>query len=177
MYGMIHVAIQKMTVERLGPAAWDEILRQTGFSRAEFISASVYDDSVTLGLIDACAAACEYDVNQFLEEMGVYWIGFASKGAYSSLMKLSGADLGTFLHNLDRLHQSVQSAMPAARLPSFTVQEAREGYVRVTYASDRAGLESFVTGLFKGLLTLFNHEGDVWVAGRSNSGVDFDIQY
>lgn len=177
MYGMIHVAIRKMVADELGEGGWAKVLKATGYGAGEFISASTYDDSVTLNLVAASAAACSQEVDPFLQRLGQYWIRFASDGAYKTLMVVAGADLLTFLDNLDRLHAAVQAAMPAARLPSFTVTESGEGYARVSYASERTGMESFVTGLLEGLLERFGYAGKVQEVGRSNDAIDFAIVY
>ncbi len=177
MYGMIHVAVRKMVADELGESGWAQVLRATGYGGGEFISASTYDDSVTFALVGASASACSQDLDPFLERLGQYWIRFASDGAYKTLMAVAGADLLTFLENLDRLHTAVQAAMPAARLPSFTVTESGPGYVRVSYASERTGMESFVTGLLEGLLHRFGHSGTVREVGRSSDAINFEIVY
>ena len=177
MYGMIHVAVRKMVADELGESGWAQVLKATGYGGGEFISASTYDDGVTFALVGASAAACSQDVDAFLERLGQYWIHYASEGAYKTLMAVTGADLLTFLDNLDRLHTAVQAAMPAARLPSFTVTDSGPGYVRVSYASERTGMESFVTGLLEGLLQRFGHSGKVREVGRTGDGIDFEIVY
>jgi guanylate cyclase soluble subunit beta len=177
MYGMIHVAVRKMVTDDLGESGWAQVLKATGYGGGEFISASTYDDGVTLAIVGASASACSQDLDHFLERLGQYWICFASDGAYKSLMAVTGADLLTFLENLDRLHTAVQAAMPAARLPSFTVTDSGQGYVRVAYASERTGMESFVTGLLQGLLHRFGHAGKVREVGRSSDAIDFEIVY
>ena len=177
MYGMIHRAIRSMALERLGKAAVDQVIQQAGHGPNAFISGSTYDDAVTLSLIGGCADALEMDVPTFLEHFGEYWIEFASNGAYASLMTISGADLPTFLNNLDRMHQSVQAAMPQSRLPSFTVQELGETFIRVSYASERRGLENFVVGLLRGLLKRFNQQGEVVMTAENPGGADFEIRY
>jgi hypothetical protein len=177
MYGMIHRAIRSMALERLGKAAVDQVIQQAGHGPNAFISGSTYDDAVTLSLIGSCAAALEIDVPTFLEHFGEYWIEFASSGAYASLMTIGGSDLPTFLNNLDRLHQSVQAAMPQARLPSFTVQELGETFIRVSYVSERRGLENFVVGLLRGLLKRFNQQGEVVLTAENPAGADFEIRY
>ena len=177
MYGMIHVAVRKMVADELGESGWAQVLKATGYGGGEFISASTYDDGVTFALVGASAAACSQDVDAFLERLGQYWIHYASEGAYKTLMAVTGADLLTFLDNLDRLHTAVQAAMPAARLPSFTVTDSGDGYVRVSYASERTGMQSFVTGLLEGLLLRFGHSGTVREVGRSSDAIYFEIAY
>jgi Haem-NO-binding len=176
MYGMIHRAIQQMANDTGDASLWPRIAAAAGVDDTHLISASSYDDDVTLRIIGGACEVMNTEPDALLEAFGEYWIGYAVKGPYGALMNLTGQDILTFLDNLDRLHQSVQSAMPSARLPGFAARPIAEGVIEVVYSSERAGLETFVTGLLKGVVSHFNHTGSVERGAVTNQGVEFIVR-
>ena len=178
MYGMIHRGIRQMVVESIGEAEWVAIERQQGIGPAEQISASPYDDAVTVGILGAAADRLGMTLPDLLERYGRYWIRFAERQSFGALLDFTGRDIVSFVRNLDRMHQAVLAALPQARLPTFALLDHAPGTLSVSYRSDRAGLEPFVLGLFRGLLDRFELEGNVWQAhDRSNDSAVFVIEY
>lgn len=161
MYGMIHRGIRQMVIDSLGNDRWEELEREIGFGPAEQISLAVYDDKMTWMLLAAAADRLGYTVPECLRHFGRYWIDFAERGSHGSIMSFLGDDLGSFVSNLDRMHQAVVAAMPGARVPSFSVIEEGPGMLRIRYISERDGLEHFVIGLFHGVLERFAYRGEV----------------
>lgn len=161
MYGMIHRAVRQMVLEGVGKETWADIEAAARIGQSELISAEVYDDSVTLNLIECAARCVGVEVDQFMIEFGQYWIAYAELGSFGPILHFTGEDIATFLRNLDRLHESVQSVMPDARMPSFKVLSEEPGALVVAYHSHRSGLEPFVEGLLMGLLIRFNLVGTV----------------
>lgn len=152
MYGMIHRAAREMVLESQGPEAWGAVLAEADLDDAHFISASTYADEVTQTLLAAIARVLAEPVPTLLTAFGRYWIGYVAKGPYGAILRLAGDDVASILGNLDRLHEAIRVAMPAADTPSFQLvgQEASE--LRVLYRSSRNGLEPFVGGLLQGLM-------------------------
>ncbi len=175
MYGMVHRAARQMVLDQHGENKWAEILKNSGLGNESFISATVYDDSITVALLETLAQHFNTNVDYILIEFGKYWIQFAYNGDYKSVMNLTGNDLFSFLGNLNRMHDSVQISIPGARLPSFLIEDATQHTISVTYASDRRGLEPFVEGLLMGLMKHFGHDGEVRMVGPNNRGVLFQI--
>jgi len=95
----------------------------------------------------------------------------------SSIMKFTGQNLASFITNLDRLHLAVGSAMPGARLPTFSTLENAPGHLVVEYRSDRVGMEPFVKGLLQGLMDRFDACGEIAVVHRGEKTILFDIRY
>jgi hypothetical protein len=176
MYGMIHRALRQMTIDRLGAGAWERAVAQSEICPKDFVSSSTYDDSVTLSLVGLCAGAFKVEIPQFLEMFGEYWVVFASSGPYASLMRVAGSTLPVLLTNLDRLHQSVQAVMADAMLPSFVVIKDEPNLLWVRYCSKRTGLETFATGLLKGLMAKFSVQGTVEIINRGDAGIDYEIR-
>jgi len=169
MYGMIHQAVRAMVIDELGEEEWSSIERKLGIGPSELISQSVYEDSLTFGLIASSSESLAVPINDCLERFGKYWIRFAERGSYGAIMDFTGRTFVDFIENLDRMHQAVIAAMPEAKVPSFSVVVQEEGRLLIKYQSERSGLEPFVVGLLRGLLVRFGLAGEVEpVSGLTN---------
>jgi len=175
MYGMAHRALRQMMLDELGPAAWAKVERETGTGPADLISLCVYDDSKTIALISASSAHLGLPIDEALRKFGRYWVRFAELSSFGPIMDFTGQNMVTFINNLDRMHRSVVLAMPDARVPSFTLLDENDGHLLVRYRSDRTGLETFVIGLFEGLMDRLHETGTVDVADRAGNTIDFAI--
>ena len=116
-------------------------------------------------------------VEACLGRFGRYWVRFAERGSYGHILDFTGSDLVSFIQNLDRMHQAVLSAMPAAQVPSFSVVRHEDGKLRVKHNSERAGLEPFVVGLLQGLLDRFGLEGEVEQVESMSNSAEFAVVY
>ncbi|KUR71146.1 hypothetical protein AQZ52_10770 [Novosphingobium fuchskuhlense] len=172
---MAHRALRQMMIDRLGPAAWAKVERETATGPADLISLCVYDDSKTIALIAASADKLGLSFDDALRVFGRYWVQFAELSSFGPIMDFTGQDIVTFINNLDRMHRSVVLAMPDARVPSFTLLDETRQNLRVRYRSDRTGLEAFVIGLLEGLLDRMNEKGTVEVMARAGNTIDFAI--
>jgi guanylate cyclase soluble subunit beta len=166
-----------MVLDELGEEDWLMIERETGAGPAEQISLSMYDDSLTLAILAATAKRMDCTMAECLEQYGRFWIRFAERGSYGSILNFTGTDLVGFIANLDRMHQAVVAVMPDAKVPSFGVIEEQPGQLRVTYRSERSGLEPFVTGLLHGLLERFELEGTVAPVNGTANHAEFLVTY
>lgn len=149
---MIHRAAREMVLETQGPEAWAAVLAKADLDDAHFISASTYSDEVTQTLLEAMAQVLAEPVPALLTAFGRYWVSYVGKGPYGAILRLAGEDVATILGNLDRLHEAIRVAMPAADTPSFQLVGREASELRVIYRSTRAGLEPFVVGLLQGLM-------------------------
>ena len=161
MYGMVHTAARSMVVETMGEAAWRDILNQADLNGEYFISGQNYSDDVTFSLINAVTRVSGIDSAELLKRFGEYWIGYTARSSYGTMFRIGGDQLDTFLTNLNRMHASVHSTMPASRMPSFEMLRKENGRIDVLYTSDRVGLFPFVEGLLKGLMDHFGETGHV----------------
>lgn len=174
MYGMVHTAARSMVVETMGEASWQKILAEADLNGEYFISGQNYSDEVTFALIDAVTKVTGFETNDLLRNFGRYWIGYTVKSSYGAMFRVGGDRLDTFLMNLNRMHASVHSTMPASRMPSFEVLRQENGRIDVLYTSDRTGLHPFVEGLLEGLMYHFGETGHVTHA-LSNDGEVFSL--
>lgn len=176
MYGMVHRAARQMVLELHSEDQWSSILTSSGLGDEAFISANVYDDAVTMRLISALSEYFATPVDSILHSFGEYWIQFAYQGDYKAMMTMAGHDLVSFLHNLNRMHDSIQVSIPGARLPTFMVESATESAIEIAYLSERKGLEPFVEGLLSGLVKHFDRKGQIHRLGDKGRGVLFQIE-
>ncbi|MEE2690695.1 MAG: heme NO-binding domain-containing protein [Pseudomonadota bacterium] len=158
---MIHKAARDMAIERYGDEGWRAILAKSGLGAEHFISARSYPDETTFRLFAAAADHGRLAFEEFLEAFGRFWIRYAGRSAYASILDRTGADLVSFLGNLDRMHASIRTVIGGALLPTFALVKATESEVEVSYRSSRNGLEPFVAGMLKGLLDRFGETGRV----------------
>lgn len=177
MYGMIHQALREMICESHGAAAWHDVEQAAGTGPAHMISASVYPDDVTSRLVTAAAQRTGRAPDALLEEFGRHWFGFAERGPYGSIMRFTGRTLVEFVDNLDRMHQSIQTSMPEARMPSFRVAETGPGLLVIDYGSTRKGLAPLVVGLFQGLLARFGLTGTITLGAAPDGRVRLHVAY
>lgn len=176
MYGMIHRCLRDVAIERLGETGWAEITAKLNIGPAEMISLNLYSDELTVSLIGCLADQLGLDFPEMLRQFGQAWVRFAQRGSFAAIMDFTGRSLGEFIANLDRMHQAVVVAMPQARVPSFVLVEESAGHLLVDYRSERAGLESFVIGLFEGLLNHYQQAGSVHLLGHDAGAARFEIR-
>lgn len=161
MYGMIHQAAREMVHVVADADTWTAILEKSGLQETHFISAQTYSDDDTFALIGAIQEVTGLPLDDLLSAFGKYWIEFAGKTSYRSVMDMAGNDLESLLENLDRMHTSIKSTMPDADMPSFLVADEDGDTLTVEYRSSRKGLEPFVKGLLLGLMDRFGETGEV----------------
>ncbi len=177
MFGMIHRSARDMVLEHFGQVAWDEILGDTGLDDGAFVSAQSYPDEVTFRLITTAAAKAGLTVDQTLHAFGRHWIKAADQGPYANVMRILGGSLLESLMNLDRMHASIQIAMPGAQLPQFTVVSQDSRSIELAYHSQRAGLEQFVCGLLEGLMERFHEQGSIEFSGSVGDARMFTVTF
>lgn len=177
MYGMIHNGMREMVIDRLGEDEWRVIEGMINIGPPEMIGMTVYDDALTFCILGAIAGRLGQSVPECLRGFGRYWVSYAERGSFRSIMQFTGSTIESFIGNLDRMHRAVAAAMPEASLPSFRVIEAQPGRLLVQYQSKRSGLEPFVCGLFEGLLARFELVGEVRLYTSGNGYAEFEIRH
>jgi hypothetical protein len=156
MYGMVNNAIRSFVIENHGEDTWAQICERAGIDRGKFAAVLPYDDALSLEIIKQSAATIGTSMDQFLREIGRYWVHFAARSSFGPLITFGGAHFEEFLGNLDSIHSKIKASLPKLAPPSFRVEALPEGGVRVSYRSIRDGLFPFVEGLFIGLSEHFD---------------------
>lgn len=175
MFGMIHRSARDMVLSQFGQSAWDEILKRARLDETAFVSGESYPDEVTFRLITTAAEVANLSVDDTLFAFGEYWVSTAWSGPYATVMTVLGRSLSESLMNLDRMHASIQIAMPDADLPQFSIIYEDDSTIEVEYISNREGLENFVCGLFSGLMKRFSVQGETQYVKAPNGARIFKI--
>jgi hypothetical protein len=172
MYGLIHVALRDLAIQKLGLVAWTEVSSQLDAPELP-LSLEMYDDQLTQALFSEVSRRLELDGSEFLKQFGCHWISFIVKSNYSNILKYFGPDFRSCIANLDALHVSVCDTMQNARTPKFTILVNDAHRITIRYISQLKGLSPFVEGLLKGLLQHFNEQGEVSVLRSAPDHTDF----
>lgn len=115
-----------------------------------------YEDSVTYNLVGAASKILNISVEDFLINLGKFWITYTANEGYGELMEMAGTTFPQFLSNLDNMHTRVGLIYSKLKPPSFVVNEIDNENLLLEYHSDRHGLASLVNGLLLGLGEKFN---------------------
>lgn len=175
MYGLVNRAVQGLVVDKLGEAGWEAVRADAGVEVGEFVGLEQYDDGLTYRLVGAASRHLGISSDEVLEAFGHYWVLFTGREGYGEFLRMGGADLRTFLRNLDLLHARVARSYPALKPPSFECQDVDEGTLLLHYRSTRDGLTQMVVGLVKGLGVMFQTDVEVEVVQRKSEGADHDV--
>lgn len=154
MYGLVNKAVHGIVVAEKGEAAWAEVLERSG-APSMFLSMEAYPDGITYDLVGAASAVLDQPAEQLLRKLGRYWVTYTAREGYGSMLDMWGADLRTFLENLDLMHARVKSTMPQLEPPMFETSPEPDGRLRLTYRTRREGLAPMVVGLLEGLAERF----------------------
>jgi hypothetical protein len=175
MYGLVNKAIEDLVVSLAGETTWLEIVRRAGIDVVTFVSLDSYDDEATFTLVAAASEVLGIPADQVLERFGEHWVRYTGREGYGPLMYAYGSDVSSFLGNLDALHARVALIMPDLRPPSFQIVPDGADRFLVHYHSTRAGLGPMVTGLLRGIGSLFDQQVTVQRLARTEDGADHDV--
>jgi len=162
MYGMVNQAIKSMVTEKLGKETWEEICTDGGFDPKGFNSFEQYDDQITASLVGLVCKKTQASPEVILEDFGKYWIGYAKKSEYKSILTAFASNPIELIETLDSLHSRLQLSFEKLKAPSFWVTHISKNEALVHYKSQRnMGLEPFVVGLLKGVFDMYNQSCEV----------------
>lgn len=175
MYGLVNRALHELVVARWGLPMWEEIRKRAELDVEEFNGFQAYPDSVTYRLVGAASECLNVSPESLLESFGEHWVLFTGQEGYGDLLDLAGANLVTFLQNLDALHVRVARSYPALVPPSFKCTDITERSLLLHYFSSRDGLAPLVVGLIKGLGKRFNTDVRVELLHARGPLSDHDV--
>jgi hypothetical protein len=158
MYGLVNKAIQDLVCENFGEDKWIQIKEMSNFQDEGFIGLESYPDELTYKMVKNASIVLGKDSSIIMEAFGEYWILYTANEGYGEMLELAGDNLTDFLNNLDMLHNRVNNIMPELVAPQFSTRNETSNSIELEYRSKRAGLESMVIGLLKGLGKRFDKE-------------------
>lgn len=155
MYGMVNKAVECLVVERFGEDVWARIKARADIGEEFAVRMQAYPDALTYRLVGAASEVLALPAETVLEVFGEYWVEFAAREGFSSLLEPAGQTFAGFLARLDAMHTRIALQMPALRPPSFHCEELPDGRIKLSYWSEREGLAPMVRGLVQGLARRF----------------------
>ncbi|GAA6216177.1 guanylate cyclase soluble subunit beta-2-like [Lates japonicus] len=154
MYGFINSCLQSLVMERFGQDMWDKLSSLPG-AQDHFMTYTVYDDILTVGLVEEACSLLDISADVFLKLFGEHFFSFCKQAGYDTMLRTLGGDLIEFIGNLDALHSYLALSYQEMNAPSFRVEMTDDGKMLLHYYSDRKGLYHIVPGIMEAVAREF----------------------
>nr|XP_060627143.1 guanylate cyclase soluble subunit beta-2-like [Anolis sagrei ordinatus] len=119
---------------------------------------TVYDDTVTLKLVQEACQTLKVSKEAMLKLFGEYFFSFCKMSGYDRMLRTLGGNLTEFIENLDALHSYLALSYQEMNAPSFRVERTAD-MMLLHYYSDRKGLYHIVPGILEAVAKdFFNSE-------------------
>ncbi len=162
MYGMVNQAIKSMVLLKFDEPTWNEVCRKANLDHNDFAPFQQYDDAITGSLVATISEMANMNPTDLLEAFGEYWVVYARKSEYSSILESFATSPIGLIESLDSLHTRLELLFSNLSAPSFWVEHISHNEVIVHYSTIRTmPLEYFVVGLLKGVFRMFDKECEV----------------
>ncbi|XP_069748544.1 guanylate cyclase soluble subunit beta-2 [Narcine bancroftii] len=148
LYGFINTCLKSLVVENFGEEKW-EALRSRAEVEDTFMTYQVYDDAITLSLVQAASDMFNISTEALLKLFGRHFFTFCKMSGYDQMLHTLGGSLMEFIENLDALHSYLALSYQQMKAPSFRVERREDGEVKLHYYSDRKGLCHIVPGIIE----------------------------
>ncbi|MXQ84736.1 hypothetical protein E5288_WYG016809 [Bos mutus] len=148
MYGFINTCLQSLVIEKFGEETWEKLKASADVQDA-FMTYTVYDDVITIKLIQEACKVLGVSMEAILKLFGEYFFKFCKMSGYDRMLRTLGGNLTEFIENLDALHSYLAHSYQEMNAPSFRVERGAEGKMLLHYYSDRSGLCHIVPGIIE----------------------------
>ncbi|KAL6461794.1 hypothetical protein MHYP_G00299390 [Metynnis hypsauchen] len=148
MYGFINTCLRTLVVEKFGEETWEE-LRLLAEVQDNFMTYEIYDDVITLRLVQEACKMLDVTSEVVLKLFGEYFFSFCKMSGYDTMLRTLGGNLVEFIENLDALHSYLALSYQEMNAPSFRVERTHDGRTLLHYYSDRKGLHHIVPGIIE----------------------------
>uniref|UniRef100_A0A0G2K4T2 guanylate cyclase n=5 Tax=Rattus norvegicus TaxID=10116 RepID=A0A0G2K4T2_RAT len=147
-YGFINTCLQSLVTEKFGEETWEK-LKASAEVQDVFMTYTVYDDIITIKLIQEACKVLDVSMEAILKLFGEYFFKFCKMSGYDRMLRTLGGNLTEFIENLDALHSYLALSYQEMNAPSFRVEEGADGAMLLHYYSDRHGLCHIVPGIIE----------------------------
>ncbi|KAI4899888.1 hypothetical protein NFI96_012085 [Prochilodus magdalenae] len=147
-YGFINTCLRTLVVEKFGEETWEE-LRLLAEVQDTFMTYEIYDDVITLRLVQEACKMLDVSSEVVLKLFGEYFFSFCKMSGYDTMLRTLGGNLVEFIENLDALHSYLALSYQEMNAPSFRVERTNDGRTLLHYYSDRKGLHHIVPGIIE----------------------------
>ncbi|CAK6979048.1 guanylate cyclase soluble subunit beta-2, partial [Scomber scombrus] len=148
MYGFINSCLQSLVIERFGQETWNKLSSLPGVQDT-FMTYTVYDDILTLSLVQEACSLLNVPADVLLKLFGEHFFIFCKQAGYDTMLRTLGGNLIEFIGNLDALHSYLALSYQEMNAPSFRVEMTDDGNILLHYYSDRKGLYHIVPGIIE----------------------------
>ncbi|XP_060807055.1 soluble guanylate cyclase 88E [Amyelois transitella] len=158
MYGLLLENMAEYIRQMYGEDKWEEIRRQAGVEQPSFSVHQVYPENLITRLAKTAQEVLDISEREFMDQMGVYFVGFVSQYGYDRVLSVLGRHMRDFLNGLDNLHEYLKFSYPRMRAPSFICEnETRQG-LTLHYRSKRRGFVYYAMGQIREVARHFYHK-------------------
>ncbi|KAF4025610.1 hypothetical protein G4228_017704 [Cervus hanglu yarkandensis] len=147
-YVFINTCLQSLVIEKFGEETWEK-LKASADMQDTFMTYTVYDDIITIKLIQEACMVLGVSMEAILKLFGEYFFKFCKMSGYDRMLRTLGGNLTEFIENLDALHSYLAHSYQEMNAPSFRVERGAEGKMLLHYYSDRSGLCHIVPGIIE----------------------------
>ncbi|XP_043107603.1 guanylate cyclase soluble subunit beta-2 [Puntigrus tetrazona] len=147
-YGFINTCLKSLVIERFGEETWEKLRLMAGVQET-FMTYEIYDDVITLRLVQEACKMLDVSSEVVLKLFGEYFFSFCKMSGYDTMLRTLGGNLVEFIENLDALHSYLALSYEAMNAPSFRVERMDDGRILLHYYSDRKGLYHIVPGIIE----------------------------
>ncbi|XP_067287600.1 guanylate cyclase soluble subunit beta-2 isoform X2 [Pseudorasbora parva] len=148
MYGFINTCLKSLVIERFGEETWEKLRLMAGVQET-FMTYEIYDDLITLRLVQEACIMLDVSSEVVLKLFGEYFFSFCKMSGYDTMLRTLGGNLVEFIENLDALHSYLALSYESMNAPSFRVERMDDGRILLHYYSDRKGLYHIVPGIIE----------------------------
>ncbi|XP_075986841.1 guanylyl cyclase at 88E [Anticarsia gemmatalis] len=158
MYGLLLENMAEYIRQTYGEERWEDIRRQAGVEQPSFSVHQVYPENLITRLAKKAQEVLGMSEREFMDQMGVYFVGFVSQYGYDRVLSVLGRHMRDFLNGLDNLHEYLKFSYPRMRAPSFICEnETRQG-LTLHYRSKRRGFVYYAMGQIREVARHFYHK-------------------
>lgn len=165
MHGLINRAIQSFVCATYGQSCWLRVTDAARLGFVEFEAMLVYDDDMTVRVLDALSGDLNRPQAEILEDVGTYLVSHPSMEGLRRLLRFGGVNYVEFLHSLDDLADRVRLAVSDLTLPTLELRELSAMEFQLWCARGLSGFSSVMVGVLRamaddyGALVMLSHEG------------------
>ncbi|MEM6657252.1 MAG: heme NO-binding domain-containing protein [Pseudomonadota bacterium] len=165
MHGLINRAIQSFVCATYGQSIWLRVTEAAGLSFTEFEAMLVYDDTVTIRVMDALCDELGRPNAEILEDVGTYLVSHPNMEGLRRLLRFGGVSYVDFLHSLDDLADRVRLAVSDLALPVLELRELSATEYQLCCCPGLPGYSSVMVGVLRamaddyGALVMLSHDG------------------
>ncbi|MFT5760341.1 MAG: putative hydrocarbon binding protein [Alteromonadaceae bacterium] len=137
MQGSIFTAFSEMVIEKMGMAAWNDLLAKVRpASEGIYTNGMQYDDSEIMALVAELSEITKIDPPNLVRTFGEYLFSHLYNNSSADLSHID--NLKDFLIYIDSvIHKEVKRVYPQAYLPTFDCSDSSDGDFVMLYHSKR----------------------------------------